>query len=132
MAMKTDRPIISTISRPRSAHKAHGPTNIRQGDRYDVILNRIVGGVVFARWEKTNPLDMDGRHGHFFWVSSEALEHELAAHGYKTRALSTLISIGCRAHYEARWPGWTIENKLERVGDMCVSYYRIARKEEAL
>jgi hypothetical protein len=46
--------------------------------------------------------------------------------------LSTLISIGCRAHYEARWPGWTIENKLERVGDMCVSYYRIARKEEAL
>jgi hypothetical protein len=126
MAMKTDKPIISTISRPRSAHKAHGPSRIRRGDRYDVILERLVNDSYLC-WnqEQANPEWQKG----FLWISAEAIEHELAAHGYKTRALSTLISIGCRAHYEARWPGWTIENKLKRVGDMCVSYYRIAKKD---
>jgi len=119
--------IVSTIPRPREAGKAHGPKHIRRCDRYDVILDRLVNfSSKFWNSEYGNP----EYNLNLSWVSSAELESALEECGYKSRALSTLISIGCRAHYEARWPGWTIKCKLKKVGDQMVSYYRIAKKGE--
>jgi len=106
------------------SYQGHVARAIRAGDRHDVILRLLAVDQSGWRcsWADKSPATYQHR-----WVTSEEIEWELKGEGYKSRALATVISLGCRPHLEARWPGWTIANKQECVAGLRVSSYRIAQ-----
>ena len=117
-----DAALVSEID--PAAMRGHVTRTIRKGDRHDTILRALAVDQTGERcpWQDKNPAYYPHR-----WVSSDELERALAAAGHKTRALSTVISLGCRPHLAAWWPGWTIGNKQTREGRYVVSSYRIER-----
>ena len=118
-----DAALVSEID--PAAMAGHVTRCIRRGDRHDTILCALA---VDQTGERCNWFLKDPAYYQHRWVSSDELEQALAAAGHKTRALSTVISLGCRPHLERRWPGWTIKNKQTRVAGLVVSSYRIERR----
>jgi len=108
---------------------AHFKNEIRPGDRHDRILRLLLGGV---NWREKNPAYcpavLSGR-----WISAGVLIDELQDGGLLpvgSLSLATDIST-CRHHLQRRWPGATIENRLERRNGKTLSFYRITARAAA-